>query len=248
MVAPNGARRGKADHPALPVTLPEIVDCARACHAAGADGLHLHLRDDAGRHVLDAGLYRAALAELAEAVPGMRIQATTEAAGRYGPEHQRKVALNSGAALISASVREICRDTPNAQAAAFYDRCAGAGIAVQHILYDTADLALLTRVLPPALLADRGLQLLFVLGRYAETGDSAPGDLDPFLRDLAARGLAPDWAVCAFGRGETACLRHAIDMGGKVRVGFENSLWRADGTLARDNAQRVEDIRRLMDD
>ena len=31
MVAPNGARRSKSDHPALPVTLPEIVATARAC-------------------------------------------------------------------------------------------------------------------------------------------------------------------------------------------------------------------------
>ncbi|WP_232796524.1 BKACE family enzyme [Roseovarius salinarum] len=247
MVAPNGGRRGKADHPALPVTLTEILDCARACRAAGADGLHLHLRDDTGRHVLDAARYRAALSELNAAVPDMRIQVTTEAVDRYGPGHQRHVALTSGAAMVSVSIREICRDTPDARVAAFFERCAEAGIAVQHILYDTDDTALLARVLPPAQMADPGLQLLFVLGRYSETQDSAPVDLDPFLHDIAARGLAPDWAVCAFGRGETACLRHAIERGGKVRVGFENSVWREDGTRARDNAQRVADIRRLME-
>ena len=55
MVAPNGARRGKADHASLPLTLAETLATARACHAAGADALHLHVRDEAGAHSLDAG-------------------------------------------------------------------------------------------------------------------------------------------------------------------------------------------------
>ncbi|WP_375214420.1 3-keto-5-aminohexanoate cleavage protein, partial [Aquabacterium sp.] len=33
MVAPTGARRGKGDHPALPVTDDEIVETWRACAA-----------------------------------------------------------------------------------------------------------------------------------------------------------------------------------------------------------------------
>ena len=45
MVAPNGARLGKADHPALPVTIAEIVACAAACWHAGAGGIHAHVRD-----------------------------------------------------------------------------------------------------------------------------------------------------------------------------------------------------------
>ena len=85
MVAPNGARRGKADHPALPVTIPEIVACAADCFAAGADGLHAHVRDGAGEHVLDAGLYAELMTELARTVPGMPVQITTEAVGRYTP-------------------------------------------------------------------------------------------------------------------------------------------------------------------
>lgn len=76
MVAPNGARRGKADHPDLPITDAEMIATARACQQAGADGIHLHIRDAAGRHLLDAGRYRALLAALEEAVPGMYLQVT----------------------------------------------------------------------------------------------------------------------------------------------------------------------------
>ena len=242
MVAPNGARHGPAHHPRLPVTLEQTVATARACFAAGADGLHLHLRDARGAHLLDAGAYREALAELARAVPGMAVQVTTEAAGRYASAHQRRVALEAGCAMVSAAVREILADTGGEVARRFYRDCAEAGIAVQHILYDRADLDLLARVLPAPLLHDPALQLLFVLGRYGTGRNSAPAMLTPFLDGMRAAGLRPDWAACAFGRGETACLRAAHDAGGKMRVGFENSIWRADGSIARDNAQRVADI------
>ncbi len=246
MVAPNGARRTRADHPALPVTLDEIVATAASCHEAGAEGLHLHLRDAQGRHVLDAGLYREALAELSRAVPGMAVQITTEANRQYEAAHQRQVALEAGAALVSSSIREIMAGSTTAQARAFYEECAGRGIAVQHILYDPDDLALLERVLPPALFSSPELQLLFVLGRYSPGHDSRPEDLNPFLEALRARRITPDWAACAFGRGESACLAEAARRGGKLRVGFENSFWNADGSLAADNAERVAETACLL--
>ncbi len=242
MVAPTGARRTKADHPALPVTLPEIVETAQACAAEGADGLHLHLRDADGRHLLDAGRYCEALVELGAAVPDMAIQITTEAAGLYSAAHQRAVALASGAELVSAALREMATDTEDETATGFYETCAAGGIAVQHILYDADDFDLMTRLLPDPLLRDPRLQLLFVLGRYSLDRDSAPADLSPFLKRMAALGLTPDWAVCAFGRGETACLVEAHRQDGNLRVGFENALWNADGRIARDNAERVRQV------
>ena len=54
MVAPNGARKSSADHPGLPITVDAIAAEAAACREAGAQALHLHVRDDAGRHTLDA--------------------------------------------------------------------------------------------------------------------------------------------------------------------------------------------------
>ncbi len=240
MIAPNGARRGKADHPALPVTLPEIVETARACHAAGADGLHLHLRDAEGRHLLDAGAYREALAELRRAVPEMAVQVTTEAAGAYAPPVQRAVALGSGADLVSVALREMAAE--EAEAPGFYAACAERGIAVQHILYDAADFDLLTRLVPEGLRDAAGLQMIFVLGRYSDGQESDARDLAPFLERLATREAPADWALCAFGRAETDCLRAAHAAGGKLRVGFENSLWHADGCVARDNAERVRAV------
>ena len=67
MVAPNGARLTDDDHPAVPVTIPQIVETARRCAAAGAGAMHFHVRDEAKAHILDTGLNREALAELAVA-------------------------------------------------------------------------------------------------------------------------------------------------------------------------------------
>lgn len=241
MVAPNGATKTKADHPALPITLDETTETARDCFAAGADGLHLHLRDAGGRHLLDSGAYREALAHLRRAVPGMTVQITTEAAGIYPPPHQRDVALQSGADLVSISVREMLLDNADVTAR-FYADCAAKGISVQHILYDIADANALANVLPAADLRDPNLQLLFVLGRYTAGQSSEPAMLAPFTDWLAVQSITPDWMICAFGPGESACLMAAQTLGGKRRIGFENSLWHSDGQLARDNAERVAQI------
>jgi uncharacterized protein (DUF849 family) len=38
-----------------------------------------------------------------------------------------------------------------------------------------------------------------------------------------------DWAICAFGKEEMSCLEKAVSLGGKLRVGFENSLFMPNG-------------------
>ena len=69
MVAPNGARKTQADHPALPVSIDETVDEAIRCQAAGATVLHAHVRGKQNEHVLDVGLYRELIAEMKQKAP-----------------------------------------------------------------------------------------------------------------------------------------------------------------------------------
>ena len=52
MVAPNGARPMKKDHPEVPITVAEIVKTGKACFDSGADAIHFHMRDKNGKHVL----------------------------------------------------------------------------------------------------------------------------------------------------------------------------------------------------
>lgn len=248
MVAPNGARRTKADHPALPVTISETVAAARACFDAGAGCLHAHVRDAAGAHVLDAGLYRELLSTMRTSVPNMQVQITSEAVGRYNPAEQRALVRDVRPEFVSIALREMVSGEDTADAGVFYRWALNEDITVQHILYAPGDLEQFYRYAASGVIPGECHQVLFVLGRYAENQESTPEDLDPFLKVLSEhRGDTElDWAVCAFGHRETDCLVHAVAQGGKTRIGFENSLWNRDGSLAIDNAARVRDLKKAL--
>lgn len=243
MVAPTGARRGKAAHPALPVTDDEIVETWRACAAAGADGLHLHIRDAGGRHLLDADQYRALLSRLAPIAPGAYLQVTSEAAGRYTAAEQQAMVRALRPDHVSVALREMVR-TPEdwPQARDFYHWAAAAGVAIQHILYAPDETRAFLEAIRAGHIPGTLHQIQLVIGTYAGDEPSLP-DLETHVALMAgAEGLTFDWMLCAFGPQETACLTRAAQLGGKARVGFENSLHMADGRLARDNAERVAEV------
>ena len=245
MVAPNGARLQKGDHPNLPITIEEIVRTAKECHSEGAGGLHLHLRDEQGKHILDAGLYNEAIGELAIQVPEMKIQITTEAVGMYTPEHQKKVALESGAKMVSVAVREITQDNKK-MAAELFGELRARGVAVQHILYNEKDVQLLAEIFWGCNETQPNLQVLFVLGKYGTNVDSKPESVSVFLGAMKRNKLEADWMVCAFGQTETQCLIEAKKTGGKIRVGFENNTVNDSGEVASDNAERVREVVRMI--
>ncbi|WP_051927384.1 3-keto-5-aminohexanoate cleavage protein [Ruegeria halocynthiae] len=231
LVAPNGARRGRADHSEIPVSIGQIVETARVCFKAGAGGIHLHVRDGNGQHSLDAGLYQEAMAELRQVVPDMDIQITTEAAGVFDVPAQIACVQNVRPEWASISVREVARSPE--LAGQIYGLCADQGTRVQHILYDADDAALLARWYEVGIVRKEQTDRLLVLGRYATGQESNPQDMDQFPAD------ASRWMVCAFGTQEHACLEQAARRGGDVRVGFENSLTDRNGNAWDSNAASV---------
>lgn len=54
--------------------------------------------------------------------------------------------------------------------------------------------------------------------------------------------------VCAFGNQEREIMRQAIKLGGHCRVGFENNLCLAEGSLAPNNAVLVNGIAGIAND
>ena len=222
----------------MPVTPDELAVTAAACLEAGAAMIHLHVRDAAGAHCLDADLYRDAIHAVRGAVGDrMIVQITTEAVGRYLPEEQMALVEAVRPEAVSLALRELCPDASREEAFAaflvFLDR---QRIAAQFILYDAGDVAWLADLADRGVVRD-GTPVLCVLGRYAASGRSAPADLLPFLS--AAAGRFADFMVCAFGPDEAACGVAAALLGGDVRVGFENNLHLPNGTIAPDNAALV---------
>lgn len=247
MAAPNGARRTRADHPALPVTDDDMVETWRACSAAGADGLHLHIRDAKGLHLLDVDRYRALLDRLRPIAPEAYLQVTSEAAGRYTAAEQQDMVRALRPDHVSVALREMVRTPDDWPAAArFYAWAAEAGVAIQHILYTPDETQTFITAVTDGHIPGVHHQIQLVIGTYA--GDPPlMADLDTHVALMvAAEGLSFDWMLCAFGPEETACLARAAQLGGKARVGFENSLHMADGTIAPDNAARVAEVARAV--
>ena len=237
-VAPNGARRQKSDHPALPITTAEVAETARACHAAGADALHLHVREADGAHSLDTGLYTEALAAVDAAVPGISVQITTESAGIFDVPAQLHLIETLRPKAASVAVREIFR-APDL-AVRTYATLADIGTEVQHILYGPGCLQQLNAWLDDGTVLQHQKDAILVLGQYNPPVNGAPGDLDAVLPDAAGLGLT--MTVCAFGGAEEACLIAAAERGCDLRIGFENNLHAPDGTLWADNAAAVASL------
>ncbi|WP_164660945.1 3-keto-5-aminohexanoate cleavage protein [Tropicibacter sp. Alg240-R139] len=238
MVAPNGARRGKMDHPCLPIDLNDTIAAARACHLAGAGALHMHVRDDDGRHSLDAGRYREALAALKAEIPGLELQITTEAAGIYAPQEQLQCLKDVQPGWASISVREINRAPDLIER--LYALCADQGTRVQHIAYDASDLTLLQDWRQRGIVRADQDEVICVLGSYSPARAGKPNDLVQLMPLLD--GLR--FAVCAFGPDEEACLFAAANKGAYIlRVGFENNLTSPNGTFWRSNADAVSSLK-----
>lgn len=236
-VAPNGARRTKADHPRLPMTAAEIARDAAEALERGAAMIHLHVRDADGGHTLDAGLYREAVAAVRAAVgDDLVVQVTTEAVGRYLPAEQIAVIDALRPESVSIALREILPDGADERAAAaLFERMEAAGTLHQIIVYDAAELARLDALCARGVLPDGPLAVLAVLGRYTEQG-ATDGEFDAFI----AAGIGRhQWMLCAFGARETEFMARAATAGGHARVGFENNLWLPQGDLAPSNAAIV---------
>lgn len=240
MVAPNGARKTKADHASLPVSIADTVDEAERCFAAGASALHGHVRGAADEHVLDAGRYRELIAEMTRRTPEMLLQITTEAIGRYTPAQQAACVRAVEPAMVSVILKEISSNFEDSDFARdFFAWCDDHRVHVQHILFSAEELDGFLRLRDQRVIPAGHRCVLFVLGRYSVDFQSAPEDLEPFLqRDLA--GL--DWFTCAFGRREQDCVLAAVEAGGHARIGFENNLYLPDGEIAADTAALVTSL------
>ncbi len=238
-VAPNGGRRTKADHPALPLTAAELAVTAAECAEAGAAMIHLHVRDRDGGHLLDADAYRDAIAAVqGEVGDRLVVQITSEALGVYSPREQVDVVRAVRPEAVSLALRELAPDrNSEAEFSRFLTWLRDNHVVPQIILYTPDETQRLAAMQRRGLIPQDDIPVLYVLGRYTPGQVSTPADLLPFLAPEMPR--FGHWSVCAFGRHEAACVVTAALLGGHVRVGFENNLFRPDGSTAGSNADQV---------
>ena len=90
--------RGREAHPALPVTAEDLATDVLAVAAAGADAVHLHVKDSTGADTLDAEPVAEVLNAVRRVAPGMPLGVTTGAWALPNPE-DRVAAVRSWTVL-----------------------------------------------------------------------------------------------------------------------------------------------------
>ncbi|HUR76233.1 MAG TPA: 3-keto-5-aminohexanoate cleavage protein [Sporichthya sp.] len=239
-VAPTGAELAKADFPALPTTLDELVATARACAAAGAGMIHVHLRDEQDRSCLDVG-------KLTEAVSAIRaetdllVQLST--GGGVQDSFEARLAVLDAApdscSLTCGTVNfgdEIFAN-PWPFIAELYQRTQQQGVVPEFELFDLGHVATLHRLLdtygPPA------------TGRvHADLVMGVPGGMPGTAATLVTVAAAlPDQATFSatgIGRAALPVAFAALAAGGHLRVGLEDTVTFARGRPVQNNAELVE--------
>ncbi|MCA1286983.1 BKACE family enzyme [Salipiger bermudensis] len=263
--------------PHLPVTADEIVEQGVAAAEAGAAILHLHARDPGtGKPSASPELFNAFLPRLKQGTGavlnlttgGSAVMTLEERLAAPKAAEPEMCSLNMGsmnfalypmAARISEWEHDweqpflensddlIFKNTPRDIAHVLIEMGEKRGARFEFECYDVGHLYMLRHFV------DRGLVsgpifLQFVFGVLGGIGPD-PENLDHMKR-IADKlfGDSYQFSVLAAGRHQMPLATMAAAMGGHVRVGLEDSLTIARGTLARSNAEQVAKIRRIVEE
>lgn len=263
--------------PYLPVTAEQITDNSIGAAEAGAAILHLHARDpDNGRPSAAPEHFMAFLPQIKQRCDAvlnistggsatMTLDQRLAAPKRAEPE---MCSLNMGTmnfALYPAAERItdwkfdwekpflegsddlVFKNTPRDMAHILQELGNQRGAQFEFECYDVSHLYMLRHF------ADRGLVKapLFIQFVFGVLGGIGPDPENLTHMKLIADKLFGDsytFSVLAAGRHQMPLITMSAILGGHVRVGLEDSLMIARGTLAKNNAEQVHKIRRIVED
>jgi uncharacterized protein (DUF849 family) len=241
-VAPTGAETAKAEVPALPVTLDELVASAKECEAVGASVVHVHIRDDAAQPTLDLGRLRATVAALKESTD-LIVQLSSGGAVT-DPESDRLAVLEAGPEMASCTMGTVnFGDDVFMNRWQFvvelHTRMQERGIVPEYEIFDLGHLAALQRLLGRyGLPAGGHVHVDLVMG----VPGGMPGTTEALVACLGAmRDLPEGSTFSATGIGRTAVpvLLASLSAGGHLRVGMEDTITYAKDQPVESNAQLV---------
>jgi uncharacterized protein (DUF849 family) len=241
-VAPTGAESAKAEVPALPVTLDELVTTAKECEALGAAVIHVHIRDGQAQPTLDLGRLKETVAALREQT---RLIVQLSSGGAVtDPEADRLAVLDAGPEMASCTMGTVnFGDDVFLNRWEFivelHTRMQERGVVPEYEIFDLGHLVSLRRLLdrygPPA---GGHVHVDLVMG--------VPGGMAGDAQTLvAATHLLRDlpegttFAATGIGRSTLPVMLAALSAGGHLRVGMEDTLTYAKGRPVESNMQLV---------
>jgi uncharacterized protein (DUF849 family) len=239
-VAPTGAESDKAAAPALPVTLTELVDTAKACQAAGAAMIHVHIRDDQARPTLDLARLKDTVRALRESTD-LIVQLSTGGAVTDSYD-DRLAVLDAGPDSCSLTCGTVnfggeVFANPWPFIRDLYAKTQELGVVPEFEIFDLGHAATLHR-----LLADLGtpqgghVHCDLVMG----VPGGMPGDAATLTAAVAALPAGATWSATGVGRATLPVLFAALAAGGHLRVGMEDTTSFARGRPVTGNAELVE--------
>jgi 3-keto-5-aminohexanoate cleavage enzyme len=241
-VAPTGAELMKADVPALPVTLDELVATAIDCQSVGASVIHVHIRDGEAQPTLDLGRLRATVEALRESTD-LVIQLSSGGAVT-DPEPDRLAVLDAGPEMASCTMGTVnFGDDVFLNRWEFivelHTRMRERGIVPEYEIFDLGHLTALVRLLDKHDLPAGGhVHVDLVMG----VPGGMPGTTEALVACLAAlRELPAGTTFSATGIGRTTLpvMLASLSAGGHLRVGMEDTITFAKGEPVKSNAQLV---------
>jgi uncharacterized protein (DUF849 family) len=241
-VAPTGAESAKADVPALPVTLDELVATAKECEAVGASVIHVHIRDEKAQPTLDQGRLRDTVAAL-RAQTSLIVQLSS-GGSVHDPEADRLAVLDAAPDMASCTM-----GTVNFGEDVFlnrwefvvelHTRMQERGIVPEYEIFDLGHLWALQRLLDKyGLPAGGHVHLDLVMG----VPGGMPGTTAALVACTSALADLPEgttWSATGIGRTSIPVMLASLSAGGHLRVGMEDTVTYAKGQPVESNAQLV---------
>lgn len=240
-VAPTGAETTKESCPQLPTTLTELVDTARACQAAGAAMVHVHVRDTEHRPTLDLGRLTDTVAALREETD-LVVQLST-GGSVHDPLEDRLHVLEAApdSCSLTMGTTNFGDDVfanPWPFVTELYQLSQECEVVPEFELFDLGHAHALHRLLDTYGLPYGGrVHCDLVMG----VPGGMPGTTEALL---AAVNALPDavtsWSATGIGRSTLPVGLAALSKGGHLRVGMEDVLTLARGVPVTHNAELVE--------
>ena len=238
-VAPTGAETAKADAPALPVTLDELVSTAKACQAAGAAMVHVHIRDDEGKPTLDPGRLRETVAAL-RGQTDLVVQLSTGGAVTDPFEARLRVldAEPDSCSLTCGTVNfgDDVFSNPWPFMTELYRRTQAMEVVPEFELFDLGHVTALHRLLD-TYGAPYGGQVHADLVMGVPGG--MPGTTAALVAAVSALPVGCSWSATGIGRSSLSVALAALSAGGHLRVGMEDTLTFAKGRPVTGNEELV---------
>ncbi len=239
-VAPTGAETSKADCPQLPTTLEELVTTARACEAAGAAMIHVHIRDDDHRPSLDAGRLRDTVSALRESTD-LVVQLST-GGSVHDPLEKRLGVLDAqpdscSLTMGTTNFGDDVFSNPWPFVCELYQLSQERQVVPEFELFDLGHVTSLQRLLDRYGLPYGGkVHCDFVMG----VPGGMPGTADALVAGVAALPAeVTSWSATGIGRTTLPVALSALAKGGHLRVGMEDVLTISRGVPVESNEQLV---------